>query len=94
MSDASTNFVSEKFKELCRHLNTDQVVTSSYHHQNNRQVETYINLVKNITKKCKEINNDVHFALLQIRSTPVGIGLPSPAMMLFNRPISALLPQI
>ena len=32
--------------------------------------------------------------MLQIRLTPVGIGLPSPAMMLFNRPIRALLPQI
>ena len=39
-------------------------------------------------------NNVVHFALLQIRSVPVGTGLPSLTMMLFNRPIRAVLLQM
>ena len=43
--------------------------------------------------KCIQTNNHIHFALLQIRPTPVAsAGLPSLARMLFNRPIRALLP--
>ena len=38
VSDAGTNLVSEQFKDLCRCLNIDQVLTSSYHHQSNGQV--------------------------------------------------------
>ena len=50
--------------------------------------------VKCTIKKCRQSNNDVNFALLQIRSTPIGTGIPSPAMLLFNKPIRVLLPQI
>ena len=32
--------------------------------------------------------------LLQMQSVPVGTGLPSPATVLFNRPIRCLLPQM
>ena len=94
VSDAGTNFVSEHFKEFCRHMNTDLVVTSLYHHQSKSMMEAFIKFVKCSIKKCRQTNNDVHFALLQIRSTLVNAGLPSPAMMLFNIPIRALLPQI
>ena len=44
--------------------------------------------------KDMQTNNDIHFALLQIRSTPVSAEWPSPAMILLNRPIRELLPQI
>ena len=33
------------------------------------------------------------FVLLQIKSMPIGVGLPSPAILLFNMPIRALLHQ-
>ena len=39
-------------------------------------------------------NNDVNLVLLQIRLMPIGTGLPSQAILLFNKPIRALLPQI
>ena len=89
VSTVGTDFVSELFKEFCGHLNIDQAIMSSYHHQSNRQVEACIKF-----KKCRQNNNDGNFALLQIRSTPVGTGIPSPAMLLLNRPIRVLLPQI
>ena len=44
-------------------------------------------------QKCHN-NNDVNLASLQIRSTPVDAGIPSPATLLFNRPIRSLLPQM
>ena len=40
MSDAGTNFVSEKFRHSCRSINVEQAVSSAYHHQSNGQVKT------------------------------------------------------
>ena len=37
---------------------------------------------------------DIYLALLQIHSILIGVGLPSPTMMLFNRLISGLFPQM
>ena len=51
-------------------------------------------VVKSTIKKCRRTNKNVHFALLQIRSTPVGAVLPSSAVLLFNMSIRALLLQI
>ena len=45
-------------------------------------------------QKCLYTNQDVSLALLQIQSTPIGAGLPSPAMLLFKRQIKSLLPQM
>ena len=50
--------------------------------------------MKGTSKKCRQNNNDVTFALLQIRSTLIGAGIPSPALLLFSRPMRALLPLI
>ena len=36
----------------------------------------------------------MHMALLQIRTTPLGQGLPSPAMLLFNHPGCGIMPVI
>ena len=38
-------------------------------------------------RKCFETNTDVNLALSKIRSVPAGLGLPSPTVILFNRPI-------
>ena len=56
-------------------------------------MEACIKFVKCTIKKCGLTNNDVHFVFLQIRSAPVGVGLSSLAIMLFNRSIRALLLQ-
>ena len=46
MAIAGGNFVSEKFKEFCGNLNIEHAVSSSYHHQSNRQVEVCIKFMK------------------------------------------------
>ena len=46
------------------------------------------------TKNCFYTKSDPHIALLQIRSTPLGPGLPSPATLLFNHPIRSIMPTI
>ena len=45
-------------------------------------------------QKCFDNNNNIKLVLLQIRLMPIGAGFPSPATLLFNRPIRALLPHI
>ena len=44
-------------------------------------------------KKCFDIKCDPHIALLHIRITPLGLGLPSLAPMSFNYPIRGILPK-
>ena len=70
-------------KNFADSFNIDQAVTSLYHHQNNRHVEACIKFVKYTMKKFRQTKND-HFALFQIRSPLVGVGLPNPAMMLLD----------
>ena len=83
VSDARMNFTSETFKEFCRKLNIQQSL-----------VEACIKFLKHTIKKCTDTNQCVTLALLQTQSTSVALDLPSPAVMLFNRPIWDLLPQI
>ena len=44
--------------------------------------------------KCIDTKSDPHIAFLQIRLTPLGTGLPSPATLLFNHPIRGIMPKI
>ena len=44
--------------------------------------------------KCIETNDDIHIALLQIRTTPLEPGLPSQVKLLFNHPIQGIMPII
>ena len=64
MSDLDSNFISDKFKTFCKSLNIDQAFSSSYHHQNNGQVEACIKFVKHTLKKCFDSRSDPHIALL------------------------------
>ena len=50
MSDAGTNFVSEKFRLFCRSINVEQAVSSAYHHQSNGQVKACIKFIKQTFK--------------------------------------------
>ena len=43
-------------------------------------------------KKCVDTNADQHILLLQIRSTPLGQGVPNLATLLFNHPIRDIMP--
>ena len=66
---------------------------SSYHHQSNRQGEACIKFV-NCTIKNALTLIDIYLALSHIHSVLIGAGLLSLPVMLFNRPIRGLLPQL
>ena len=48
----------------------------------------------NTIKKCANSGGDIHMALLQIHTTPLGQGLPSLATLLFNHPVFGVMPVI
>ena len=50
MLDVDTNFVSDKFHQFCKLVNTEQATLSAYHHQSNRQVEACIKFIKHTFK--------------------------------------------
>ena len=93
MSEAGSNFVSEKFRSFCSSLNVEQAVSSLYHHQNSRQVEACIKIINHTIKKCSDSSDDVHMILLQIRTTPLGQGLPGLATLLFNNLVCSIMPM-
>ena len=94
MSGAGGNFISDKFKRFCQNVNTEQAASPSYHHQSSRQVEECIIFIICNIKKCIHIRSHVDIALLQVGSTPLVPGLPSPTTLLFNHPIRGIIPII
>ena len=92
MSDAGSNFISEKYKNFYKSLNIEQAVSSSYNHQCNGQVEACIKFIKCTMKKFFDSGGDIHIAILQITTTPLGQSLPSPATLLFNGPVRGIMP--
>ena len=94
MSDAGTNFISDKFRKFCSRLNIEQAVSSAYHHQSNRQVKACIKFINHTLKKHDNSGGDIHMVLLQICITPLGQGLPSLATLLFSHPVCGIIPLI
>ena len=94
VSNVGGNTISDKFEKFCQNLNIEQAVSSSKQHQCNGQEEACIKSIKCTIKKCTDTKSDIHIALLQIRSTPLGPKLPSLAKPLFNHPITDMMPII
>ena len=84
MSDAGTNFTSDRFQKFCRAINVELATLSAYHHQSNGLVTACSKFIKQTFKKCAKSGRDIHMAPLQIHTTPLGPGLLSLATILFN----------
>ena len=41
-----------------------------------------------------DANNDAHVTMMQIHSMLIGPGLPSPAALMFNRPVRGQIPKL
>ena len=80
-------FVSDRFQKFCRAINVEQATSLVYHHQSNGQVEACFKFINQTFKECAKTGRDINMALLQIHTTPLGPGLPSPATLLFNRQV-------
>ena len=87
MSDAGTNFISDRFWQFCVTINIELSISSEYHHQSNGHVESCIKFIKHTFKRSTDSGRDINMALLQIRTMPLGQGLPSPTTLMFNRQV-------
>ena len=94
MSDAGTNFISDRFQQFCKMINVEQAVSLAYHHQSNGQVEACVKFIKCTFKKCASSGRDINMALLQICTMPLGQGLLSPATLMFNRQVWDIMPVL
>ena len=94
MSDAGTNFVSDKFQKFCNSINVEQAVSLVYYHQCNGQVEACIKFIKETFKKCTDSGGDIKMALLQICTTPLGQGLLSLTTLMFNWQVCGIMPVL
>lgn len=69
-------------------------VTSSPHYpKSNGFIERHVRHIKSIVKKTLKQGGDIQVALLQVRATPIDSKLPSPAELIFGRPVTTLLPS-
>ena len=91
MTDNGPPFNSEAFAEFARSWDFKHITSSPHYHQSNGFIERMVQTVKKMLKKTKP--GHVQKALLQLRSTPLGDGMPSPAEILHGRPAHGVLPS-
>ena len=92
-SDTGPCYSSEEFCQFSLG-NGFQHITSSLHFpQSNGFAESLVRTAKATLKKCTLGKCDPDLAFLLLRSTPVSSSLPSPAELLYNRPVRSVLPS-
>jgi transposase InsO family protein len=83
-SDNGPQYASSEFRKFASEWNFQHVTSSPHHPRSNGLAERYVQVAKNLLKKYKQDNTDIHLALLMQRNTPTET-LPSPAERMFNR---------
>ena len=87
VSDDGPQYTGAPFKQMIDKWAITHTTSSPRYPRSNGLAERTVRTVKALLKKCKQSNQDVHIAMLHLSATPVDSKLPSPAQMLFGRPI-------
>ena len=85
VSDGSTQFQAQEFKDFMHRWDIQHRVTSPTNAQSNGQAERFIQTIRNSLNKAMEGGEDLHLAILSYISTPLNHNLPSPAELLNSR---------
>lgn len=93
MTDNGPQYTGQAFKQLLADWNIKHVTSSPHYARSNGFIERHVRHIKSVVKKCTQQGDDLNMALLNIRATPIDSKLPSPAEMMFGRPISTILPS-
>lgn len=88
VSDNGPQFLS-RYDQFCSDWGILHTTSSPRYPQSNGFIERQIRYIKPVIKKC----SDIDMALLNIRATPLDATLPSPAELMFARPITTILPS-
>ena len=86
-------YSSEKFHQFFQGFGFQQVTSSPHFPQSNGFFESPVSTAKATLKKCTLGKCDPDLAFLLLRSAPVSNSLPSPAELLYNRPVRSVLPS-
>ena len=93
-SENGPEFASRTHKQFCKKNDISHDTSSPEHSNSNGLVERTIQTVKRTLRKAKRSNNDVHLALLALKSAPGIKNQTSPACIFFNRNIRTVVPSI
>jgi transposase InsO family protein len=92
ISDNGPCFLTD-YKEFCSKWGVKHTTTSPRHPQGNGFIENRVKVTKQTITKCLKSGEDINRALLNIHATPINNILPSPAELLFGRPITMGMPN-
>ena len=85
ISDNGPQYGSFEFREFSKRLNIEHVTSRPSYARSNGQSERSVQTVKNSLIKMLSDGKTLAETLIALRSTPVGSGLPSPAVLLQGR---------
>ena len=92
VSDNGPCYTSEIIKGLMKEYQVNHITSSPHYLQSNGMVEKYIQIVKNLFHKVKEVGQDLHKCLMVYRNTPLSSQLQSPMQILSSRATRSSLP--
>lgn len=84
-SDNGPQFANREFREFTRSLGVSHVTSSPHHPASNGLAERHVQTAKNTMIKMMDDRHNINDVLRVLRSTPIGSGLPSPAVLLQGR---------
>ena len=93
MTDGGPQYSGKQFKEFTKNWGICHTMSSPHYPRSNGFIERHVRHVKPIIRKTIRNGEDIQLTLLNLRATPIDTGLPSPAEMIFGRPIPTMLPQ-
>ena len=94
VSDNSSQFISDEFKEFSRHWSFTHVTSSPTYPQSNGKVEAAVKSAKSVMKKSRKAKTDPYLALLEYRNMPSQGMENSPVVQLMSRRTRTQVPTL
>ena len=92
-SDNGPRYDSHEFAAFADAWDFEHITSTPEYQQSNGLAENTVKVMKKVIRCSKDRGEDPELAFLFLRSTPLSSHLPSPAELLYERPIRSLLPQ-
>ena len=92
--DNGPQYNCSEFEEFISEYGIKHVISSPHFPQSNGKGERHVSIVKRTLTKGREDGQDPAMALLCLRTTPLGPGLPSPAELMFKYKVKCNLPSV
>ncbi len=93
ISDNGPQYSGTPYQEMCNKWGIKHDTSSPRFPRSNGLAERNVRTIKNLIKKCKDTQQDIQIAMQHLRATPLDGKLPSPAEILFGRPVRTTLPS-